>query len=275
MLGLLSASASGVLYLASLAAPSPVVSVAILLAGRAVLGGAESFIITGAVSWGLALLDAGQAGKVIAWIGMAMFAALALGGPIGTTLYDASGFAGIALATFALPIAVLGLIWPVAAAATVARSSQTALRVVAGAVWLPGLGAACSSIGYGAILAFSSLFFSEQNYQPIWLAFSAFGAALILARAFLSHLPDRYGGARIAFVFLLIQAAGLVVMWLSQGRLSATLGAALAGLGYSLVYPGFGVEAVRGVPPKTAALRWGFIRRASISRWGLAVPRSA
>jgi MFS family permease len=82
VVGLLSASASGVLYLASLAVPSPVMSVSILLSGRAVLGGAESFIITGAVSWGLALLDAGQAGKVIAWIGMAMFAALALGGPV-------------------------------------------------------------------------------------------------------------------------------------------------------------------------------------------------
>src|SRR3954471_7598358 len=122
VIGLLSASLAGLLYLVSLAAPGSALSVAILLAGRAILGGAESFIITGAVSWGLALLEAGQAGKVIAWIGMAMFAALAAGGPVGTMLYDASGFAGIALATFALPIIVLGLIWRVRAAAIVPRS---------------------------------------------------------------------------------------------------------------------------------------------------------
>src|SRR5829696_7315350 len=78
--GLLAAAASGVLYLLSLLfAGAPVTSVTILLLGRAVLGGAESFIITGAVSWGLSRAGAENAGRVIAWMGMAMFAALALG----------------------------------------------------------------------------------------------------------------------------------------------------------------------------------------------------
>jgi predicted MFS family arabinose efflux permease len=58
--------------------------VTIVLLGRAVLGAAESFIITSAASWGLALVGAENAGKVIAWVGTAMFAALALGAPIGT-----------------------------------------------------------------------------------------------------------------------------------------------------------------------------------------------
>lgn len=35
--------------------PAPMTSVAILLVGRGLLGGAESFLITAAVSWGLAL----------------------------------------------------------------------------------------------------------------------------------------------------------------------------------------------------------------------------
>ena len=71
----------------------------ILLFGRALFGGAESFIITGAVSWGLVLVGEKSAGRVIAWIGMAMFAALALGAPLGTALYSAGGFAGVAIAT--------------------------------------------------------------------------------------------------------------------------------------------------------------------------------
>jgi MFS family permease len=272
LIGLLSASAAGVLYLFSLVAPTPTVSVAILLIGRGVLGGGESFIITGGVSWGLSLIDAGQAGKVIAWIGTAMFAALALGGPIGTGLYDLSGFAGIALITLALPLAVLGLLLRVPAAGAVARASKSGLRAVAGAVWLPGLGAAFSSVGYAAILAFSSLFFSEQNWHPIWLAFSAFGAALILARVFLSHLPDRHGGAQIAFVFILIQAAGLLLMGLAQDRLLGTLGAALAGLGYSLVYPGLGVEAVRGVAPENRGLAMGLYTACLDLAMGLGSP---
>ena len=70
--GLLAASGSGLLYLSSLMVSSvPEVSVAVLLLGRAVLGGAESFIITAAVSWGLAIVDPCNTGKVIAWVGSA------------------------------------------------------------------------------------------------------------------------------------------------------------------------------------------------------------
>ncbi len=54
IVGLVTAVVSGLLYLFSLRFVSrPELSVAILLTGRAVLGGAVSFIITGAVSWGL------------------------------------------------------------------------------------------------------------------------------------------------------------------------------------------------------------------------------
>ncbi len=100
VVGLLMAAVSGGLYLASLRfLVAPVTSVAVLLAGRALLGGAESFIITGAVSWGLALTDPGSTGKVIAWMGTAMFAAMALGAPVGGALYGHYGFASIALAS--------------------------------------------------------------------------------------------------------------------------------------------------------------------------------
>ena len=48
------------------------------------------------------------------------------------------------------------------------------------------------------------------------------------------------------------------MMWLANNAGLATAGAALAGLGYSLVYPGFGVEAVRGVAPENRGLAMGF-----------------
>src|SRR3954453_22713200 len=54
VIGLLVAIVAGLLCLLSLRfVDAPVTSVIILLLGRAVLGGAESFIITGALSWGL------------------------------------------------------------------------------------------------------------------------------------------------------------------------------------------------------------------------------
>jgi MFS family permease len=79
IVGLLTAMAGGLLYLLSLGfVGTPWLSAAILLCGRALLGGAESLVITGAVSWGLALAGPANTGRVIAWVGMAMFAARAL-----------------------------------------------------------------------------------------------------------------------------------------------------------------------------------------------------
>src|SRR5258708_6297735 len=104
VVGLLTAVAGGLLYLLSLGfVGTPWPSAAILLCGRALLGGAESFVITGAVSWGLVLAGPANTGRVIAWIGMAMFAALALGAPVGTTLYGFGGFIAVAVATILLP----------------------------------------------------------------------------------------------------------------------------------------------------------------------------
>ncbi|MFY2944960.1 arabinose transporter [Achromobacter xylosoxidans] len=256
--GLIAAAVSGLLYLLSLAFVSmPVVSVAILLVGRAILGGAESFIITGGVSWGLGLVDKGHAGKVIAWVGTAMFAAMAFGGPFGTMMFSSFGFASIALVTTLLPLLVLAGLWRLPALAPHAHKTKAGMKSVMGSVWLPGLGAATASIGYCAVLAFSSLFYAERHWEPIWLAFTAFGAALIVSRLIAGHLPDRFGGAKVALVFVLVQTAGLVFMWLARNSVIASAGAAIAGFGYSLVYPGLGVEAVRGTSPENRGLAMG------------------
>jgi MFS family permease len=258
VIGLLAAAASGLLYLLSLGfVASPVASVTILLLGRALLGGAESFIITGAVSWGLALVDAKNAGKVIAWVGMAMFAALALGAPVGTFVYARGGFAAVALATTLLPLVTLTLVVRLRAVPPYQPSSPPAWIRVAAAVWLPGLGAALSSIGFGAILAFRSLLFAARGWSPVWLAFSAYAAALIAARVVFGHLPDRLGGARVALVSVLIEAAGLALIWLASGPAVAAAGAVLTGFGYALVYPGLGAEAVRRAPPESRGLAMG------------------
>jgi MFS family permease len=257
VIGLLTAIAAGLLYIVSLHfGDAPTVSVTILLLGRALLGRAESFIITGAVSWGLALVGAKNAGRVIAWMGMAMFAALALGAPLGTTLYSAGGFAGVAVAATLMPLVTVLLVALLSPVPT-ADGARPAFKTVAAAVWLPGSGAALSSVGFGAIIAFSSLLAAQRGWSPVWLLFTAFALSLVAARLLLGHAPDRLGGARIALVCVLIEAAGLALIWLAPGRGTAAVGAALAGFGYSLVYPGLGVEAVGRAPPQSRGVAMG------------------
>jgi predicted MFS family arabinose efflux permease len=48
----------------------------------------------------------------MAWIGMAMYVAFAVGAPLGTALYSRYGFFAIALATTAIPIACMALVAP-------------------------------------------------------------------------------------------------------------------------------------------------------------------
>lgn len=167
------------------------------------------------------------------------------------------GFAAIGLLTVLLPLLILPLLLRAAGPRRLPKGTKADFGGVIGAVWLPGFGAALSSIGYCAILAFSSLLYVDQGWHPIWLAFTAFGAALIVAHMFLGHLLDKFGGARIALIFVLVQAAGLLVMGFARDAITASAGAAIAGLGYSLVYPALGVEAVRSTSPESRGLAMG------------------
>jgi len=257
MVGLLGAALAGVFYLLSLSfLDLPAISIGVLLAGRAVLGGAESFIITGATTWGLARLGAHNSGKVIAWMGTAMFAAFAAGAPLGTALYEAGGFGAISSATIVAPLLTLIVIAPLRPAAT-SHTGGPGILSVASRIWLPGLGAALSSVGFGAIVAFGSLLFANHGWMPVWLAFSAYAVSLIVARMLFGHLPDQIGGATVALLFVLIEAAGLALMFAASGTKTATLGAALTGFGYSLVFPALGVEAVRRAPPESRGVAMG------------------
>lgn len=257
VVGLLAAAAAGLLYLLSFGfSGSPLISVALLLSGRALLGGAESFIITAAVSWGLALVDSGNTGKVIAWVGSAMFAAFAIGAPAGSALYSAYGFSAISLGTTLAPLAVLPLV-VLLPAVTPAKHGRASFAEVIGAVWLPGLGSALGSVGFGAVTTFVALLFATKGWANGWSAYTAYAVAFILARVFFSHLADKIGGAKVALVCAVIEAAGQALIWLASRPEMALAGAALTGFGFSLVYPGFGVEAVRRVPAQSRGLAMG------------------
>ncbi|AMN43868.1 arabinose transporter [Rhodoplanes sp. Z2-YC6860] len=255
--GLLAAAASGLLYALSLRfTASPITSVSILIAGRALLGGAESFIITGALSWGLALVATQNAGKVIAWIGTALYAAFAVGAPAGGALYARYGFVAIALATTLVPLLGVLLILPLRGVTPI-RRPKPSLATVLRAVLMPGFGLAFSSIGFGAITTFITLLFVSQGWAPAWLGLSTFAAAFMATRIVFGHLPDRIGGAKIALVSVLLEAAGQALIWLAPSPGLALAGAVLSGFGYALVYPGLGLEAVHRVPSQSRGLAMG------------------
>jgi MFS family permease len=254
--GLLAASCAGFLYLLSLQLLArPVLSAMVLVTGRAVLGAGESFIITGAQAWGLVLAGPSHAGQVLARMGVAMYAAFAVGAPIGSALYGLLGFWGIAQATALVPLVTL-LLAIGARDVRVGNVEKISYARVIGAVWKPGVGVAMASFGFGSMTGFASLLFVARDWL-VWPAFTTFAVSFIAARLLLGSLPDRIGGAKVATLFLIVEALGQGLLWLAPTAGVALLGAFATGVGYSLVFPGFGVIAIQSAPPQCRGLAVG------------------
>ena len=257
IIGLAISAISGLAYLASLAfMATPAISLGVLLIGRVVLGCGESLIITGALSWGISLIGPQNAGKAMAWIGIAMYAAYSTGAPLGTLIYGPYGFAGISVATSIIPLLALAVVAPARAVAVSAARRMPFYKVL-GTVWVPGLGLLLCSVGLGVITTFAALLFAARNWGSASLAFTAFGVAFIGARLMFAHLPDKIGGGKVALVCVLIETAGQLIIWQADHVLMAYAGAALTGFGFSLAFPGFGVEAVRRAPPQNRGAAMG------------------
>jgi MFS family permease len=255
--GMLIAVLGGILYHASLLLlPTPNQSVAVLILARLLIGCAESFIVTGALAWGVMLVGGQNAGMVIAWIGIALYGSYAAAAPVGAALYGYGGFAAIGTMTIVLPLVGLAGLVPLKALPPPVAKRPPFYKVI-GAVLLPGFGLTLIGAGLSSITTFVALLFAARGWAGTSLVYTIFGFAFILARVFFSHLPDKIGGARVALVFSAIEAAGLFMIWPATTPLVAFCGAALAGFGYSLAFPGFGVEAVRRAPPQSRGMAMG------------------
>lgn len=144
-------AASGLLMLVSLIAhPVPLLAWAILIVGRVLLGIGESFILTGNLTWGMWLAGSTHAGQVISWNGMATYGALAIGAPLGLSLYARAGLALPALLVVLLPIIASGVIYGIPGNIPTARPRVPVLRVV-GLVWRPGTGLVLQGIGFATL----------------------------------------------------------------------------------------------------------------------------
>lgn len=245
VIGLVTASSSGLAYLLStLLSAGP--ALATLMLGRVLLGLGDSLFTTALTAWVVTRVGPAHAGRALSWSGIAMYGAMALGAPVGAWLGSVGGFASVSVSVIALPL----LSVPFALAmprSQPAAARPSAMASVLRAIWAQGLGVVLASGGFGTIAAFLALQFAERGWSGGSLALTAFGATYIASRLFLAGLPDRVGGARVAMVCLVVEAAGLLLIAAAASPLLAALGAALTGLGYSLVFPSLGVEVVRRV----------------------------
>ena len=262
----------GLLYLLS-AMPglSPIISLTIVVVGRLAAGFGESQFVTGCVSWSIASVGPQRAGMSMSWTGIAMFAALAIGAPIGMALYQ---FYGLQVAMIACVVA------PLLAAAIASRqtsySSSAGQRLpfykVVGQIWREGLGLMMQGVGLSGLTAFASLYFMAHGWQHAGLVMTAFGVGFILVRMLLGSLPDKVSGYRVALWSLVVEAIGQAMLGFAPNEVIALTGALVTGLGCALVFPALGVEALKRVLPSNRGSAMGaFVAFLDIA-YGLAGP---
>jgi len=248
---------AGLMYLVSSAvAAQPLFSLFLLLIGRILLGSGESLLITGALAWGIGLSGPQRSGKVMARTGIAMYAALACGAPLGMGIRENAGFAAVCWAVVLFPL-LGGLCISVLQRVPVSGNNRVPFYSVMGKVGRPGAGLALGTVGFGSLASFISLYFTRQGWTGASLALTVFGGAYIIVRLFFAHLPDRIGGGKVAFISLCVEAAGQLLLWTASSSGIALAGAALTGVGFSLVFPSFGVAAVKHAGPENKGVVLG------------------
>ncbi len=239
----------GLLYLVS-ATPglSPTMSLSIIVAGRLAAGFGESQFVTGCVSWSVASVGPQRAGMSMSWTGIAMFAALAIGAPIGMTFYQGCGLQAAMIACIVAPLVAALIAFREVSYTTPAGERLPFYRVI-GQIWREGLGLMLQGVGLSGLTAFASLYFAARSWGHAGLVMTAFGIGFIFVRVAFGSLPDRASGYRVAFWSLVVEAIGQALIWRAPYEIVALAGALITGLGCALVFPALGVEALKRVLP--------------------------
>ena len=239
----------GLLYLVSAKSGlSPTTSLVILIVGRLTAGFGESQLVTGFVSWSVASVGPQRSGMSMSWTGIAMFAALAIGAPIGMALYQRYGLQAAMIACIVAP-----LVAAIIAFREISYTSPSGQRLpfykVIGQIWREGLGLMLQGVGLSGLTAFASLYFVARNWNHAGLVMTAFGIGFIFVRVVFGSLPDKMSGYRVALWSLVIEAIGQTMIWLAPFEVVALAGAFVTGLGCALIFPALGVEALKRVLP--------------------------
>jgi MFS family permease len=207
----------------------------------------------------------------MSWTGIAMFTALAIGAPVGMTLYQAYGLEAAMSACVLAPMIAVLIALGATSYASPGGQRLPFYRVV-GQIWREGLGLMLQGVGLSGLTAFASLYFAAQAWSHAGLMMTAFGVWFIFARAVFGNLPDKIGGYRVALWSLIVEALGQVTVWGAPHEIVALTGALVTGLGCALVYPALGVEALKRVLPANRGSAMGAFSAFLDIAYGLAGP---
>ncbi|MFC0517915.1 MFS transporter [Mucilaginibacter angelicae] len=215
---------------------------------RLITGFGEGLIGASPINWAINAVGEENTAKAISYNGVASYGALAVGAPIGILLDNSYGLAGMGVVVF-----IIGLIGYLYAkrkeglrneSTEPGKSFLSVLKTVAPY----GIGLMLGGLGFGAISTFITLYYAYLNWTNAVLCLSVFSVFFILGRLIFAGAIDNYGGLKTGITCLAVESVGLMILWFAHMPEIALIGAGITGLGFSLVFPALGVEAVKLVP---------------------------
>jgi MFS family permease len=215
VVGALFAALAGVLYFVPAGVPG-------LLVARFALGAGEGCVFTAGATWTVDLAPPDRRGRAIGLFGLAIWSALALGPLIGEGLLSLGGY---------------DLVWAFAAISPLCGALVA--RTVPDAHTAPPPGPR------PALAGFLVLHLAARGIGHGAAVFTAFAAAVVIARTVGGRLPDVLGPKRTAVGAACAEAAGLALIGAAHSLPAALAGALIMGLGFSTLYPSLALLVVQ------------------------------
>lgn len=245
------AGSGGMLIVAAALHRAPILSFAALIASRLVLGVGESLGSTGSTLWGITSAGSENTAKVIGYNGVSTYGGMAVAAPLGVILYESWGLPAIGVVTLLIAGGSLILAWRKDPVPVTVSGEHLPFSRVLGRVMPHGMGLALSGVSYSVLATFITLYYASHHWTGAALCLTAFGVGFIVVRLLLIRTVTHFGGFPVAIASLLVEAVGMILLWLAASPWVALAGSVISGFGLSLVFPAIGVEAVKRVPEQS------------------------
>lgn len=232
------------LYLTHFFHTNAFISLTILIVARLVTGCAEGMVGASPINWAILKFGKNHTAKAISFNGVASYGGLALAAPLGVVINNHFGLEGIGILTLLLGVIAYFLANSkqniISDAVKVEQSFFKVLKIIAPL----GLCLTLAGLGFGGISNFITLYYEFFGWANAALCLTVFSVVFIIGRLIFNNSINRYGGIKVGIVCMAFETIGLLILFLATTPHLALLGAGITGLGFSLVFPAFGVKAV-------------------------------
>ncbi|MQP28881.1 MFS transporter [Sphingobacterium faecium] len=233
------------LWAAFYTSASPLLSISLLAISRLLTGCGEGMVGASPVNWAILRVGDQHTSTAISYNGISNYSSMAIGAPLGVILSQHIG--NWSIAAFTILVGLIGLISTINKKALYSLSTEvrnsffSVLKIVSPF----GIGLALAGIGFGTISTFITLYYNYKGWENAAICITCFSTMFVLGRFVLTGSINKIGGVKIALYSMIIESVGLLMISFAPSPLLTIIGASITGLGFSMVFPALGVEAVK------------------------------